>query len=119
MRWSSLRLGSRSRKLLLAVGSALVSMLSLPVAAPAQGPARLVRDIGTGASPGASRPFFIREAGDFAYFFASTPPTGQELWRTDGTEAGTILVKDILPGSRSGIVGSPGEDVAPVVIDGI
>lgn len=27
---------------------------------------------------------------------------GAELWRTDGTGAGTVLVKDIYPGERSG-----------------
>ncbi|CAN0304389.1 unnamed protein product, partial [Ectocarpus sp. 12 AP-2014] len=27
---------------------------------------------------------------------------GAELWRTDGTGAGTVLVKDTYPGERSG-----------------
>jgi ELWxxDGT repeat protein len=31
---------------------------------------------------------------------------GQELWKTDGTEAGTVLVKDNLPGVASGSVSS-------------
>ncbi|MFQ5515000.1 MAG: ELWxxDGT repeat protein [Myxococcota bacterium] len=31
-------------------------------------------------------------------FVATTPPTGTELWKTDGTEAGTVLLKDINPG---------------------
>jgi len=35
-----------------------------------------------------------------------TDETGQELWRTDGTAAGTYIVKDIRPGSTaSGIAG--------------
>ena len=38
---------------------------------------------------------------DIAYFNAYTPETGYELWRSDGTEAGTWLVKDIYPGWRS------------------
>src|SRR5262249_20188046 len=29
---------------------------------------------------------------------ANQPETGTELWKTDGTEAGTVLVKDIFPG---------------------
>ena len=29
---------------------------------------------------------------------------GEELWRTDGTEAGTRLVKDIWPGSHSSYI---------------
>ena len=32
------------------------------------------------------------------FFAASTPELGFELWVTDGTEAGTRLVKDINPG---------------------
>jgi ELWxxDGT repeat protein len=32
--------------------------------------------------------------------FDSTSGTGAELWRSDGTAAGTTLVKDILPGSE-------------------
>jgi uncharacterized repeat protein (TIGR01451 family) len=32
------------------------------------------------------------------YFSASSHGKGRELWRTDGTEAGTTEVKDILPG---------------------
>src|SRR5262249_36317247 len=32
-------------------------------------------------------------------FSASTPQTGAELWRSDGTEAGTELVKELKPGT--------------------
>ncbi|HSK77403.1 MAG TPA: ELWxxDGT repeat protein [Thermoanaerobaculia bacterium] len=32
------------------------------------------------------------------YFFATTYEEGDELWASDGTEAGTVLVKDIAPG---------------------
>lgn len=35
------------------------------------------------------------------YFQATEPTHGQELWASDGTEAGTTLVKDINPGSAS------------------
>ena len=34
----------------------------------------------------------------FLPFSATTLPYGTELWKTDGTEAGTMLVKDINPG---------------------
>jgi ELWxxDGT repeat protein len=36
-------------------------------------------------------------AGDTLFFAAIHPDTGRELWATDGTEAGTRLVKDINP----------------------
>ena len=33
------------------------------------------------------------------YFAGKSPATGHELWKTDGTAAGTVMVADILPGS--------------------
>ena len=41
-------------------------------------------------------------AGDHFYFKASLSENGSELWISDGTEAGTQLVKDICPGECSG-----------------
>lgn len=40
---------------------------------------------------------------DVAYFAASTDAHGRELWRSDGTAAGTRLVKDIWSGISGGI----------------
>jgi ELWxxDGT repeat protein len=37
------------------------------------------------------------------FFNACAPVTGCELWKSDGTEAGTALVKDISPGSGNSI----------------
>ena len=37
-----------------------------------------------------------------AYFGAADGTNGFELWRTDGTEDGTYMVKDIYPGTSSG-----------------
>lgn len=34
---------------------------------------------------------------------ASPEPTGYELWTTDGTEAGTKILKDIAPNSENGV----------------
>lgn len=37
------------------------------------------------------------------YFFATSKDKGKELWKTDGTEAGTTIVKDINPNAKNGI----------------
>jgi ELWxxDGT repeat protein len=41
-------------------------------------------------------------AGGLLFFIAKDDTHGMELWRTDGTEAGTNLVKDIRPGTQNG-----------------
>jgi ELWxxDGT repeat protein len=44
----------------------------------------------------------IVPCGTRAFFPRTTPETGTELWITDGTAAGTALLKEITPGSASG-----------------
>ena len=39
--------------------------------------------------------------GSLVYFTATDPVKGIELWKTDGTTAGTEMVKDINPGLAS------------------
>lgn len=48
-----------------------------------------------------SNPAFLYEYNGAVYFSAQRPVDGRELWKTDGTEAGTVLVKDITSGSAS------------------
>ncbi|HEV7766653.1 MAG TPA: carboxypeptidase regulatory-like domain-containing protein [Thermoanaerobaculia bacterium] len=50
------------------------------------------------AIPSARFSHTLEVAGSFA-FFQRASEHGTELWRTDGTEQGTTMVKDILPGS--------------------
>ena len=61
----------------------------------------LVKDIypGTiGPYPYSSSPNFLTDVDGTLFFIANDGPTGNELWRSDGTAAGTVLVKDIYPG---------------------
>ncbi len=46
---------------------------------------------------------------DLLFFSARNELSGQELWKSDGTAAGTVLVKDIAPG---GLFSNPTEFVA-------
>jgi ELWxxDGT repeat protein len=50
---------------------------------------------------------FIEQAG-LTYFIASDGVSGLELWRTDGTSAGTSQVRDVCPGRCSGFLYSDG-----------
>ncbi|HEY0160933.1 MAG TPA: ELWxxDGT repeat protein, partial [Thermoanaerobaculia bacterium] len=58
----------------------------------------LVKDINPGFS--GSSPFYAVEMNGVLYFGASDS-TGRELWRSDGTAAGTWQVRDINPGFAS------------------
>ncbi|MDX1964372.1 MAG: fibronectin type III domain-containing protein, partial [Pirellulales bacterium] len=61
-----------------------------------------VKDIWPGArsSFGFFGVSFVTKIGATLYFQADDGVSGSELWKSDGTEAGTVRVKDILPGSR-------------------
>ena len=45
--------------------------------------------------------------GGTMFFSALEPSTGYELWKTDGTTAGTKLIKDIVPGWGSSTITKP------------
>jgi ELWxxDGT repeat protein len=78
---------------------ALLALGLLPSAPSAQTP-RLLKDINaTSGLDGSSSPMRGHFDGKVLLFAATRPDVGQELWRTDGTSAGTWLLKDIDPGS--------------------
>jgi len=81
----------------------IVLLAGLAIGAPwapaaAQAPAFLVKDINSVPSWQNSDPGQLMDVDGTLYFAASTQTTGRELWKSDGTEAGTVLVKDIYPG---------------------
>jgi ELWxxDGT repeat protein len=53
----------------------------------------------------ANSPQSKTEVDGVLYFTATSADAGYELWRTDGTSDGTILVKDIFPGTNGSIPG--------------
>ena len=57
----------------------------------------LVKDIGGPGTAGA--PHDLTTVGNLVFFTAVTAASNRELWRTDGTDAGTFMVKEHVPGS--------------------
>src|SRR5687768_18376628 len=57
--------------------------------------AELVRDIGVVTLP--SDPADLINVNGTLFFFADDGVSGRELWKSNGTSAGTVRVKDIFP----------------------
>jgi ELWxxDGT repeat protein len=74
--------------------------------------ATLVQDINPATA--GSWPESLTAVGDRVFFTAEVPATGRELYVSDGTPAGTRLVKDIRPGSGGSIPISPGPHLTNV-----
>lgn len=63
----------------------------LPLAVNAQ----FIADVNTFSNPGGSYPYSFLQIGTDFYFQAYKRTTGVELWKSDGTATGTVLLKDI------------------------
>ena len=96
-----MRIVSRSASAVVAlifVGAMSLSAPSVRAApAAAASTARLVLDIAPGDR--SSQVGVMTQVGDALFFVANDHAHGKELWRTDGTTAGTVMVKDIWKGS--------------------
>jgi ELWxxDGT repeat protein len=83
---------------------------------------KLVKDIGPGMVwtcvggwqceeveevPASSGPSGLTSINGALFFAANDRIHGDELWRSDGTNAGTTMVKDVRPGTEQGSVCSP------------
>src|SRR5262245_9223246 len=78
-RWTSLRAEQLEPRTLLALA------------------AQMVVDINPGVLD--SHPYYLATAGNSLYFVAEDAMHGRELWKSDGTATGTMLLKDINPGT--------------------
>ena len=56
----------------------------------------MVKDIGLGSISGGAAD--LTNVNGTLYFAADDGTNSLELWKSDGTAAGTVLVKDIAPG---------------------
>ena len=61
----------------------------------------MVKDINPGSPSSLNR--FLLTNNNALFFDANNGVTGSELWKSDGTNAGTVMVKDIFPGSGSSL----------------
>lgn len=74
----------------------LTTVLFLLLAGSVMGQMQMVKDLRTAAVTMGSNPSQFCISGNLAYFVATDPIHCRELWRSDGTEAGTFLLKDFL-----------------------
>jgi len=77
----------------------MLAALVLPAATVLGAVPRLVKDVNSQTiRTNSSNPGIVVEMNSLAFFAASNALSGVELWKSDGTEEGTKMVKDIYPG---------------------
>jgi len=80
---------------------ALCGGTTLPHAYAADTPPRLVRDLFPAPASLLGYASQLTSVGQAAFFVGGDAAHGTELWRTDGTAAGTTLVRELVPGAGS------------------
>jgi ELWxxDGT repeat protein len=60
----------------------------------------MVRDINPGGASSNSHPTWLEAFGGRLLFTANDDERGGELWKSEGTRAGTVMVKDLTPVGR-------------------
>jgi ELWxxDGT repeat protein len=74
-----------------------------------------IAEVGRPRNPfyGFTEPALMTVVGQQLFFIADDGVHGEEVWRTDGTTAGTVLTRDIMPGSATsyplGLYGAKGK----------
>ncbi len=81
--------------------SCCTPFLLLMLSVRAQTLPQLVKDLGTTPVTTGSAPGNFVVLNGITYFSAKDAVNGRELWKSDGTTAGTVMVKDIFNGTRS------------------
>ena len=71
----------------------------------------MVKDINSGSDSSVNVQYLLPETffaaiGDTVYFIADDGTNGRELWKSDGTSSGTVMVKDIRSGYQDSIASS-------------
>src|SRR5688500_14416182 len=93
------RLGLRLRVFLPLTVAALVVIRASTAS---DEPPRLVKDINDTFNFAASaEPGRVVEANGIGFLIVDDGVNGRELWRTDGTSSGTMMIEDIAPGRDS------------------
>ncbi len=61
--------------------------------------------------PSSSDPYSLTDFNGTLFFSASEGANGEELWKSDGTASGTVMVADIFPGINPGPIdgGTPAQ----------